>query len=330
MTRTYVMHNVMVLICALTLVSAILNLSCTKSLWSSTHQKQPYAASASLHEEPHDVSAAVHMYYINMDASADRRQYMDSMFRAHFGDARQYRATRIRAVDSGNLDMVLNVTTRKQKRLEKTCNSLGTVGNTLSHFKSIAKAYEDGVGFALVFEDDASFEFVPHFPKPIKELVAEMDALDPDWDVIRFAYAVHPYRPILFKNFTATYKKSYPKIPNLKKWDLSKEHSGMLIGSVVQLYSRKALARIVARFVSLHGRAPSQEELERDPLSRYTFRLTVKKKYCQFDKLLAVLDLNTYVATPPYFTVRYAEGSTGLRSGTPSRFSDVLLMHLKF
>eukprot|EP01068_Selenidium_serpulae_P017156 Selendium_serpulae@DN6355_c0_g1_i3.p1 len=143
MTRTYVMHNVMVLICALTLVSAILNLSCTKSLWSSTHQKQPYAASASLHEEPHDVSAAVHMYYINMDASTDRRQYMDSMFRTHFGDARQYRATRIRAVDSGNLDLVLNVTTPEKQILEKDCRSQGVLALVLSHFKTMAKAYED-------------------------------------------------------------------------------------------------------------------------------------------------------------------------------------------
>eukprot|EP01068_Selenidium_serpulae_P017159 Selendium_serpulae@DN6355_c0_g1_i6.p1 len=269
-----------------------------------------------------------------MDASTDRRQYMDSMFRTHFGDARQYRATRIRAVDSGNLDLVLNVTTPEKQILEKDCRSQGVLALVLSHFKTMAKAYEDGVGFALVFEDDASFEFVPHFIKPIKELVAEMDALDPDWDVIRLAYAIHPYRPNLFTNFTATYKESYPKLPNLKKWQSStKHHSGMLLGSVAQLYSRKALARLAPRFVAVHGRLPSPAEFDRDPLSRYTFRLTPddygRPNNCPFDKLLIALDLNTYVATPPYFTVRYAEGTTGVRSGTVSRLSDDLLSHLQ-
>eukprot|EP01068_Selenidium_serpulae_P017158 Selendium_serpulae@DN6355_c0_g1_i5.p2 len=225
-----------------------------------------------------------------MDASTDRRQYMDSMFRAHFGDARQYRATRIRAVDSGNLDMVLNATPREKKIMTKHCRARGALALVLSHFKTMAKAYEDGVDFVLVFEDDASFEFVGHFPKPIKELVAEMDALDPDWDVIRFAYAVHPSRPNYFRNFTVAYKESYPKIPNLKKWATStKNLNGVLLGSVVQLYSRKALARLVPRFVSLHGRAPSPAELERDPLSRYTFRLTPddygRPNNCPFDKL---------------------------------------------
>eukprot|EP01068_Selenidium_serpulae_P017154 Selendium_serpulae@DN6355_c0_g1_i1.p1 len=270
-----------------------------------------------------------------MDASTDRRQYMDSMFRTHFGDVRQYRATRIRAVDTCNMDMVLNATILEKRILENHCRSRGTIALILSHFKAMAKAYEDGVDFVLVFEDDASFEFVSHFPKPIKELVAEMDALDPDWDVIRLSYAIHPAIPDLFRNFTATYKGSYPKIPNLKKWISSKTHSGILISSVVQLYSRKALARLVPRFVSLHGRAPSPAELERDPLSRYTFRLTLddyqEPNFCPFDKLLGVLDLNMYVATPPYFTYRYVEGSTGVRSGSTSQsVNDHLLMHLKF
>eukprot|EP01068_Selenidium_serpulae_P017540 Selendium_serpulae@DN6386_c3_g1_i1.p1 len=129
--------------------------------------------------------------------------------------------------------------------------------------------------------------------------------------------------PKLFRNFTATYKESHPQIPTLKKWKSSKDHSGVLISAVAQVYSHKALARVARRFVSLRGRAPPRTELEHDPLSWYAFLLTPdgyqEPKDCPSDKMLIALDLNTYVATPPCFTYRYAEGTTSVRSGLTSR-----------
>eukprot|EP01068_Selenidium_serpulae_P017551 Selendium_serpulae@DN6386_c3_g1_i7.p1 len=61
----------------------------------------------------------------------------------------------------------------------------------------------------------------------------------------------------------------------------------------------------------------------RPKLSWYAFLLTPdgyqEPSDCPSDKMLIALDLNTYVATPPYFTYRYAEGTTSVRSGLTSR-----------
>lgn len=106
------------------------------------------------------------IYYINLKRSPDRNEYMQRQIKCH----NVFPWTRIEAVDGEN-DLSVNYI-----NLFKGTDTLnnGEIGCTLSHLRAIETAYHDGVEYALILEDDASFDLVSHWDKPLSQYIAEM------------------------------------------------------------------------------------------------------------------------------------------------------------
>lgn len=296
-------------------------------------------------DEDNDRRTAVPTYYVNLERSTDRRAYMEHMFEKYF-DPEEYKVTRINAVDLSNMTDIGNIlglspTVDTGQYLDSFCKNRGEVALTLSHFKAMASAYEDEVPFALIMEDDASFEFVPWWPVTIKQLVNELTAKDPAWDTIRLAYLSHHS---FMTRLIQRWKASFPRLPALVRWYGSGpldwawwwlageagSGAGPFYGCVATVYSRKALSKITSKHVVLHARPNDNPN---DPFYRYGFRYSKKdvkyKDLCVIDQDLNHMGLKQYIAIPPYFTYRLAEKSLGTRTkGKPQRINDQVEKHL--
>jgi hypothetical protein len=97
-------------------------------------------------------------FYINLDRSTDRRELFTQRAKAH-----NLECTRVSGVD-GKDPNELEVITRND--FAKTM-STAEVGCTASHLKTIKQAFELGLDYALVFEDDTTFDFVNLWPKNV-------------------------------------------------------------------------------------------------------------------------------------------------------------------
>ena len=88
-------------------------------------------------------------YYINLDRSKDRRQYMEKTFS---------NLHRIEGVDGRNLKI--------EKSILKKCKmNVFQIGCLHSHFKAIKTAYDNGDEEALIMEDDIYIDFIDKWKK---------------------------------------------------------------------------------------------------------------------------------------------------------------------
>ena len=98
------------------------------------------------------------IYYINLDRSPIRKERIEKHL-AKYG----VKSTRISAIDGknaqcGEMDGVsYHCEFLLMKQAEIAC--------TLSHLKAIRRAYNDGHEYALILEDDVTFELVPFWQK---------------------------------------------------------------------------------------------------------------------------------------------------------------------
>lgn len=285
----------------------------------------------------------VPVYYINLDRSVDRRVYMEAMFQKYL-DETNFRVTRIPAVDLKNEDDIADLLgiphDSVTEQIRKFCDPYSLIALTLTHFKAMAKAQEDNVDFAIVMEDDASFDLVPFWPKPLHQLVQEVQEKDPEWDAIRLQYTAGAYGQFSSWRLFQDWKFTYPELPSVVRWryksdDEIKKHAvamqELTWSSVAILWSRKAIDRFVSSFVNVDGRSVP-EYAQHDPLSRHTFNFSKadvpEPSDCSYDSLLHTIPLREYYATPPYFCVRAAEGSTGVRTGDDHTINDHVETHL--
>lgn len=112
--------------------------------------------------------------WINLDRSADRRDRMYRLLSA-YGISH----IRIRAIDGD----------KPMSALEEYCypNPAMTkheTACTLSHLTAIAYFLTLPDPYVMIFEDDVSFEFLPHVPYDWSVL---MSSLPPDWQVVQLA-----------------------------------------------------------------------------------------------------------------------------------------------
>ena len=106
-------------------------------------------------------------YYINLDRSKDRRQYMDKTFS---------NLHRIEGVDGRNLKI--------EKSILKKCKmNVFEIGCLHSHFKAIKTAYDNGDEEALIMEDDIHIDFINKWEKKITQIVKNKPK---DADCIQF------------------------------------------------------------------------------------------------------------------------------------------------
>lgn len=277
----------------------------------------------------------VGVYYMNLDRSPGRRDYTEQMFKKYLSET-DYDFIRVAGVDMRNTTSLRNALGLDPSQdVEDHIRSLcpkGSFGPTVTYFTAMARAYEDGHDIALIMEDDASFEFVPHWPKTIRELAAEITAADPDWEAVRLSYIAAPVlrgAHLVLQEW----KSQYPNLPAFQKWknlaamkrlrlhkgNVRTALAGPLYDTLSILWSRKGLRRLVSEHVVLNGKVPAHVGHPNPYIVKFDHKDFKKAESCTIDIYLNKVDLNQYIATPPYFTFRLAEGSLGQRGSGKDR-----------
>jgi GR25 family glycosyltransferase involved in LPS biosynthesis len=114
------------------------------------------------------------IYWINLERSPSRKSIMENQFI-------QYNITnhqRIEGIDGKNLEF----SAYKDKCENITVYELAC---TLSHLKAIETAYNNGDEYALIFEDDCTFEYIKYQKYSIVELIEKMNNDHKDWNILQ-------------------------------------------------------------------------------------------------------------------------------------------------
>lgn len=307
------------------------------------HQIQPISLRANQRANSIvDAEPRVPVYYINLERSPERRRYMETMF-AKYSDKLNFTVTRINAVDLKNMDDIADLLglprAKIHERILKFCNPISLLALTLSHLKAMAKAQEDNVDYAVIMEDDASFDLVPFWPKPVDQIAREVQEQDPEWDMVRLQYSAGQEGIFSGWNLLQNWKFSYPALPSVVNWRFERNDEikkniapmpSLTWATIAILWSRKAIDRFASSFVNLNGRTVPHYA-KSDLLSRFTFNVSrafPEPSDCSYDSFLHTVPLRQYFATPPYFCYRVAEGSTGVRTGGEDVLNDHFRTHL--
>lgn len=113
-----------------------------------------HSSNTLLHSLVKPNNTQIQCFYINLDRSPDRNQHVVSQA-SRLG----WTCHRVQAVDGkqpGQLDIIA-----KNDFVGMSGAELGCVG---SHLKAVRTAWLANLDYALIFEDDVSFDFVPHWP----------------------------------------------------------------------------------------------------------------------------------------------------------------------
>ena len=140
------------------------------------------------------LSGLLNVYFINLDASTERRQQFESelaLLPRHL--SARLRPHRVSAVTTTDVQLMLSNSTLVLNGIEELIDTetsyewwdkkyqLGEVACTMSHLKAIKQAYTDGLDFVLIVEDDAvlTAEFLENW-KTYSELAPT------DWTILHW------------------------------------------------------------------------------------------------------------------------------------------------
>lgn len=115
----------------------------------------------------HTILKNIPIFWINLERSESRRNNMQDIL-----DKCLLQHTRIEAIDGNNICLEeykekYNIN-EKMNKYEVAC--------ALSHMKTIKYCYDEGLEYALVLEDDATFEYFPYKTHTILELLDQLKA----------------------------------------------------------------------------------------------------------------------------------------------------------
>lgn len=158
----------------------------------------------------------VSIYWINLQRSAERKKRFENQLEKYS----LHKHFRIDGIDG--IDLNLN------DYDIKTDLTKFELGCTLSHLKAIKTAYLNNEEYALIMEDDCTFEYIEYQKYSIKELIDNMNNLYKDWDLLQLVTCNRPQHNITlaksenyickkFRNCTTCYlinKKGMEKIIN--------------------------------------------------------------------------------------------------------------------
>lgn len=116
----------------------------------------------------------IKIYWINLDRSPERREQMENQLKEY--DINMH--TRIDAIDGKNIEF-------SEYKDKCTDISVYELACTLSHLKAIETAHNNGDEYALIFEDDCSFEYVQYQKHSIDELIEKMNNDHTDWNILQ-------------------------------------------------------------------------------------------------------------------------------------------------
>lgn len=138
-----------------------------------------------------EIIGNIPIYYINLNRSIDRNEYIKNIFKEHDIDIFE----RIEAIDGNNIDLKFY----EDNKLLSSKMSVYEIGCTLSHFNAIKKAYDNNDQLALIMEDDITFDYLKCQTKTINDLTKIND----DWECIQLSSTPDRYqRPTLVRKYT--------------------------------------------------------------------------------------------------------------------------------
>ena len=124
----------------------------------------------------------IHKYYINLDRSTDRKESIEKEFEIY--NVKNYE--RFPAVDGSKLDSLKEgeITGYKYSN-DYPKLSKGELGASLSHLTAIKKAYEKGIDYVIILEDDVKFTLMPYWKKNLSEIIEEVPK---DFDILLLTF----------------------------------------------------------------------------------------------------------------------------------------------
>lgn len=196
------------------------------------------------------------IYYINLDRSSDRRDWLEGQFQKFGLDNVQ----RIRGIDGDKVrDETNNTPTNiiKNSQLiyqngddklritiinpdmnpdEKYPLSLGQLGCCLSHLRAIQTSYRSGDNYALILEDDCYLGTVPLWEKNITEIMREAPS---DWEIIKL------WNQCLLDNNKTLLEKCNSYSPKGYYRDMDISWKGNNMGTLAYLINRRGMKHIL-------------------------------------------------------------------------------------
>jgi GR25 family glycosyltransferase involved in LPS biosynthesis len=120
------------------------------------------------------------IYWINLDRSSTRRQYMENMLKNI-----NVKNERISAIDGKNLSIddfnkFLVFKNQNYTNYEYAC--------LVSHLKTILTFSQSNYNYALIFEDDVSLDFSEYWNKSISDIISNAPK---DWGILMMGHNTH-------------------------------------------------------------------------------------------------------------------------------------------
>lgn len=139
------------------------------------------------------------VYLINLDRSVERYEYVLPSLQRLGYDLERFSAVDGRAIPDNELSEFVDFD--GYYHFMKHMPEKGTVGCSLSHFKVWKKFLESDYKYALVFEDDVSFD-----PEALRPIIDELKEYDHKWDIVNLESA-HGGMPVTIQKLGRGYVK---------------------------------------------------------------------------------------------------------------------------
>jgi GR25 family glycosyltransferase involved in LPS biosynthesis len=134
------------------------------------------------------------IYYINLERSLNRREYMEEQFNkfniTNYKRIEAIDGEKIKNIDSDTVDNNIKFI-NNYKNLKKN-----EVGCVLSHIKAIKNAYENNLEEVLILEDDCSLNLINFWDEDLKSLIKTVPY---DWEIIQL-YTINCIEDFNIKN----------------------------------------------------------------------------------------------------------------------------------
>lgn len=140
------------------------------------------------------------VYYINLDKSTDRKDFMEKQFK-DIGITNYHRVPGVNGSNITDINIGNNLDGVNFINLNPNL-SKSEVGCTLAHLKAIRTAYENNEEYALIMEDDCSLELLPFWKGDLKLIIN--NNIPKDWEIAQlFTFScqnIDKYKEYSFNN----------------------------------------------------------------------------------------------------------------------------------
>jgi GR25 family glycosyltransferase involved in LPS biosynthesis len=132
-------------------------------------------------ENPKKINTNIPIYYINLERSKERREFMEN-------ESNRCGVTinRVDAIDGSKLESTkegkIEINGRKIKYKYSGSRNTNEIACTLSHMRAIDTLYNTGKEYGLIMEDDVSFSMLPFQTDTFEDVISRSPV---GWDIIK-------------------------------------------------------------------------------------------------------------------------------------------------